>query len=294
MPVFSCQQIAKAARKDAKTIRLWCAHGFVPGAKRKRGGAGRHWRIEGKSAATIADLSLRAARDAGHSRERKRTLGGEVVPSEALQRFQRVKDRARLRRDETRILYEWATSRGECFDEGEFSRRVLTDADRVQQLAFTLADFIVKAEVEKNHAQFFGRLFGWSRATFYRKFGTHLRMALERAKTLNSRHLEGFKLDTGNLSPKEARQFNSQATNGRKEVEDDEKDPRPLTAEKADLAAEQWQRKRETNEAFEQWVRTMSAAELAATIKAATPAVAADIRAAQKRLKGAQPVRRRR
>jgi hypothetical protein len=188
MPVFSVQEIAKFARKDAKTIRRWCKRGIVPGAKRKRGGAGRHWRIEGESAATIAEQSTQAAR--GYSRERKRTFGGEVVPSEALQRFRRVKDRARLRRDETRILYEWATSRGECFDEGEFSRRVLTEADKVQQIAIALADFILMAQVETNHALFFGRLFGWSRATFYRKFKTHLRMARERADTLKQDALE--------------------------------------------------------------------------------------------------------
>ena len=72
MPVFSVEKVAAAARKDEKTIRIWCAKGFVPGAKRKRGGPGRHWRINGESAAAIAAEAHKRAK--GFARRRPTKL----------------------------------------------------------------------------------------------------------------------------------------------------------------------------------------------------------------------------
>jgi hypothetical protein len=306
MPVFTVQDIAKLARKDEKTIRIWCSKGFVPGAKRKRGGAGRHWRIEGTNAATVAGLSLRAAQ--GYSRNRKRTIGGKVIPSEMLEQVRRMKNRLRLRRDDEVVRWSFAASLGESFDEGEVSFAVLMGVDKVREIANALANLIVQAGPSSNHAQFLGAQFGWSRATFYRKFGKLLPMARKLANTLDAKDGESFNanskeifaLDTKHLTSNEARYYTSSASYGRKKMEDEDEDEiqkktGQLTAEQADLTSKQWQKRREVEAAFDDWVRSMSADELAATIKAAAhfparvarePDVAAEIRAAQKRLNG--------
>lgn len=66
MPVLSVKEVADAAGKDTKTLRLWCERGLVPGAE--RGGRGRHWRIRGKSALAVATEAHQRAK--GFSRRR--------------------------------------------------------------------------------------------------------------------------------------------------------------------------------------------------------------------------------
>ena len=201
MPVFSVEQVAKAARKDQKTIRLWCVKGFVPGAKRMRGGAGRHWRIEGTNAATIAGLSLRAAQ--GFSRNRKRTIGGRIVPAEMLQRVEKMKARLRSRRDPALVLGAWAAARGESFDEGETTLAVLLRGNPAEVLVGALAHGMIEMGTGKNVAALLGARFGWSRATFYRKFGNLLPMA--------RRVAESYQLSEGLMV---SRQWSRDANNG--------------------------------------------------------------------------------
>jgi hypothetical protein len=230
MPVFSVKEVAAAARKDEKTIRIWCAKGFVPGAKRKRGGPGRHWRIEGTNAATIAGLSLRAAR--GFSRQRKRTMSGKVVPNEFLQRVKKLKARLRARRDPALVLGAWAASRGESFDEGEVSLAVLLRADPAEALATALAHGMIERGTTKDAASSLGARLGWSRATFYRKFGNLLPMARRIADNYAKTESRGvsrqweknkndgaggyeaveFGLDESNLSPEQIRLYSSMAS----------------------------------------------------------------------------------
>jgi len=203
MPVFSCEQIGKAAGKDAKTIRLWCALGFVPGAKRKRGGAGRHWRIEGTNAATVAGLSLRAALRAGHSRKRKRTLGGVIVPPDVLKRVEAMKARLRRKGDPALVLGSWAASRGETFDCGEATYEMLMQGNPAETLAAALAVGLIESGATKDAASALGARFGWSRATFYRKFGNLLPMA--------RRVAESYQLAEGLMV---SRQWSKDANNG--------------------------------------------------------------------------------
>jgi hypothetical protein len=234
MPVFSCEQVAKAAQKDAKTIRIWCARGFVPGARRKRGGKGRHWRIEGKNAATIAGLSLRAARSAGHSRNRKRTGSGKIVPAEMLRRVERMKARRHARRDPEKVLMFWMAAREESFDEGELTYEVLMRGNPAELLASALANGIIEEGATKDAASILGARFGWSRATFYRKFGNLLPMAKRIAASYDNQPTPSvsrqwnaqkdngageyeptnFALDESILSKEQIRYFNSMAANG--------------------------------------------------------------------------------
>ncbi len=234
MPVFSCEQVGKAAGKDAKTIRLWCALGFVPGAKRKRGGAGRHWRIEGTNAATVAGLSLRAALRAGHSRKRKRTLGGVIVPPDVLKRVEAMKARLRRKGDPALVLGSWAASRGETFDCGEATYEMLMQGNPAETLAAALAVGLIESGATKDAASALGARFGWSRATFYRKFGNLLPMAKRIASTFDKRaggdvsrewnkdknngaggyDATEYALDESILSPEQIRLFNSMAANG--------------------------------------------------------------------------------
>jgi hypothetical protein len=50
MSVFSLGPIARAAKKNARSIRRWCEEGRVPGAFQTSGG---HWRVRGESPARI-------------------------------------------------------------------------------------------------------------------------------------------------------------------------------------------------------------------------------------------------
>jgi hypothetical protein len=234
MPVFSCEQVAKAAQKDAKTIRIWCARGFVPGARRKRGGKGRHWRIEGKNAATIAGHSLRAARSVGHSRNRKRTGSGKIVPAEMLRRVARLKKRLRAQRDPQKVLLSWVLERGEFLDHGETTHEIFMRANPAELLASALANGIIEEGATKDAARILGARFGWSRATFYRKFGNLLPMAKRIAASYDNQPTPsvsrewnaeknngaggyeptGFALDESILSKEQIRYFNSMAANG--------------------------------------------------------------------------------
>jgi len=232
MPVFSVEQIAKAAGKDTTTVRRWCALGFVPGANRKRGGKRRHWRIEGNNALTIAGLTLRAARSVGHLRKRKRTIGGLVVPREMLERVERMKARLRRKRDPALVLGAWAAARGESFDYGELTYDLLMRGNRAEMLAAALAVGIIESGASKDAAAVLGLRFGWSRATFYRKFGNLLPMAKRIADEFNQTDAPAtsrewskdnnsgaggysrvaFTIDESILSPEQIRCFNSMAS----------------------------------------------------------------------------------
>lgn len=80
MPVLTVKEVAAAAGKDTKTLRLWCERGLVPGAE--RGGCGRHWRIRGKNAVAVAAESHRRAK--GFARQRL------TRPESDLRKIQRV------------------------------------------------------------------------------------------------------------------------------------------------------------------------------------------------------------
>jgi hypothetical protein len=172
---FRLTEVAACLRTEPRTLRRWCEIGLVPGARRSRRGRGKHWRIRAASVSAAAAAVLRATR--GHARPRKKTISGRPIPQVHLRRVAQMKDRQQLRRDDSMIQWSIAASRGESFAPGEWSFDLLMSADKTQRLATAFAVLIIESGTGADHARIIGARFGWSRATFYRKYGSLLASA---------------------------------------------------------------------------------------------------------------------
>lgn len=166
---FHVPEVAACLQVDERTLRRWCEIGLVRNARRSGRGGGKHWRIRGGSVSGAAAAILRDTR--GHARPRKKTMSGKTIPQKWLKGVARIKDRMRLRHDDTIVEWSIAASRGESFAPGEWSFDLLMNADKTQRLATAFAVLIIESGTGADHARIIGARFGWSRATFYRKYG---------------------------------------------------------------------------------------------------------------------------
>ena len=97
------RDIASTLRKDVRTIRRWCARGYIPGAYRTRGG---HWRVRApRSRHTLITKILVSTR--GKRRYRKKE---EARPRLGLNAFL-YRDRPDLSRLTPREFEEWMERR---------------------------------------------------------------------------------------------------------------------------------------------------------------------------------------